>query len=36
MLVKILTAVNQSQDTEKATKDKANNLLNKMYMCIKA
>ena len=36
MLVKVLAAVNQGQDAEKATKDKANNLLNKIYMCIKA
>ena len=36
MLVKVLTTVNQGQDAEKATKDKADNLLNKIYVCIKA
>jgi hypothetical protein len=36
MLVKVLTTVNQSRDAEKVTKDKANNLLNKIYVCIRA
>jgi len=36
MPVKILTVVNQGQDAEKATKDKADNLPNKIYMCIRA
>jgi hypothetical protein len=36
MLVKILNAVNQGQDADKATKDKADNLSNKIYLCIRA
>jgi hypothetical protein len=36
MLVKVLTAVNQGWDAERATEDEADNLLNKIYMCIKA
>ena len=36
MLVKVLAVVNQGQDAEKVTKDKANNLLNKIYVCIRA
>jgi hypothetical protein len=36
MLVKVLTAVNQGQNAEKATKDEADNLLNKIYVCIRA
>jgi hypothetical protein len=36
MLVKILTAVNQGWNAEKATEDKADNLLNKIYVCIRA
>lgn len=36
MLVKILNTVNQGWDADKATKDKADNLLNKIYLCIRA
>jgi hypothetical protein len=36
MPVKILTAVNRGWDAEKATEDEADNLLNKIYMCIRA
>jgi hypothetical protein len=36
MLVKVLTAVNRGQDAEKATKDEADNLPNKIYVCIRA
>jgi hypothetical protein len=36
MPVKILTAVNRGRDAEKATEDEADNLLNKIYICIGA
>ena len=36
MPVKILTAVNRGRDAEKAAEDEANNLPNKIYMCIGA
>ena len=36
MPIKILTVVNQGRDVEKATEDKADNLPNKIYICIRA
>ena len=36
MLVKVLTAVNWGRGAEKATEDEADNLLNKIYVCIRA
>jgi ATP-dependent DNA helicase PIF1 len=36
MLVKVLTAVNQGWNAEKATKDEADNLPNKIYVYIRA
>ena len=34
MPVKVLTAVNQGRDAEKAIEDKADNLLNKIYIVV--
>jgi hypothetical protein len=36
MLVKILAAVNKGQNAEKASEDKAKNLSNMIYLCIRA
>jgi len=36
MLVKILATVNKGRNAEKASKDKAENLLNTIYLCIRA
>jgi hypothetical protein len=36
MSIKILAAINCSQDAEKVTEEKADNLLNRMYVCIGA
>jgi ATP-dependent DNA helicase PIF1 len=36
MPVKVLTAVNRGRDAERATEDEADNLPNKIYMCIGA
>ena len=36
MPIKILTIVNRGRDIEKATEDEADNLPNKIYICIGA